>query len=329
MDEQCVKFIVIGACTHKVNQSFAMWLRNKFQPKKYIMRANKKLIYYKEDIRVMGKQGVLAELPFTEEEIKELPNDYLKDYIEKILEVYDFSTCYLRNELSFLSGPFHMEKKWMFSYLLFKEGLFLFLEQNGISKKQARFVVVDSGDKKILLILQTIIEYANYLTIVTDRKEYFSEIVDVVYEETGLMVNVESASAQKRIIGNTVINLDRGNHRLYTYFEENACVIDLEFNREKLTYLANRRKDLNILYDYEIVINGEELDKELAAEVLTRDNWKLSRFVKMDGGCLTANEIEFILEYYQIQIEKLKTVSSVMKNDASAYEPCNVSVYPD
>lgn len=298
----------MGASSHKRNTSFLKQMLEKIFMKRYKMRENSKLLYYKEDISVMGKHGVSIDIPFTKEELEEIPRDYLQEYVKKILEVYDISTCYLKKELSILKDVFFVDKKWMFHYLLFKEGLHKFLEDNGIAKKHARFVVIDSGDKKILMILQVILEYANYLTIVTKRREYFSEIIDVVFEETGLMVNLESFVKHKKIEGNVIINLDKDNYRLYSTFEANAYVHDLEFTPDKNIYLKNRRKDLKILYDYDILINGEELDVDLAAEIMVRDNWKLSRFVKTEGGCLTGSEVSFMLEHYQLHIKKLKTI---------------------
>lgn len=270
----------------------------------------KRLNFKADEITLIGKKGLRITIPFPEDEVKEIPEDYLDNYIRRILDLYDIPGCYLSRELSFLNRRFDMNKKWIFEYLFFKEGITLFLDKCGIQKKSARFVVIDSGNKKVETILQTILEYTNYLTIVTNRVEHFRNAVEVVYEETGLMMEVVSAYTQKNIMGNVVINLDRDCYRIYSNFEEDAYVIDLEFTDKKLEYLANRRKDLTILYDYDFLIDGQELEKELAAEILVRDNWKLSRFVKRTEMSLTASELQSIVNYYKLQIKEMKILSA-------------------
>ena len=184
----------------------------------------------------------------------------------------------------------------------------MFLNEVGIPNKDARFVVIDAGNRKVETILQVILEYANYLTIVTARVDYFKNAVDVVYEETGLMIDVVSLYTQKNIYGNVVINLDKDCYRLYSNFEENAYVVDLHFTDQKLEYLTNRRNDLTILYDYDISVDSQSYNKELLAEIMVRDNWKVSRFVKRNECSLTASEIEFMVKDYNMQIEGLKTI---------------------
>ncbi|SES78835.1 hypothetical protein [[Clostridium] polysaccharolyticum] len=309
MDELYIKFIVIGLLKCKSERS---WLQKVWMKlKRHITDIQNKmrLVYSKEEIEVLGKRGVLIELPFVEEEAAELPKDYLEEYIRRILEVYDIPSCYLRRELHFLNDRFQMDKKWIFQYLLFDKGLHMFLDKYSVSIKNARFVIIDSGNKKVETILQILLEYANYLTIVTNREKYFQNAVEVVYEETGLMIEVASSLTQKNIIGNVIINLDRECYRLYSNFEQDAYVMDLEFTDKKFEYLSNRRKDLKILYDYDITAEHQQIEKELVAEIITRDNWKLSRFAGRKESSLARSEIEKIVDYYKLEIDKLCTIS--------------------
>ena len=309
MDQLYPKFIVIEL--PKCNEK-RTWIQKVFRMLShysYDADAIKRLNFNANEIMLIGTKGLRITLPFPKNEVKEIPEDYLDNYIRKILDLYDIPGCYLSRELSFLNSRFDMNKKWIFEYLFFKEGITLFLEKCGIQKKTARFVVIDSGNKKVETILQIILEYTNYLTIVTNRVEHFKNAVEVVYEETGLMMEVVSAYTQKNIMGNVVINLDRDCYRIYSNFEQDAYVMDLEFTDKKLDYLANRRKDLTILYDYDFLIDGQKLEKELAAEILVRDNWKLSRFVKRTEMSLTASELETISNYYKLQIQKMKILS--------------------
>lgn len=304
--ELYVKYIVMGIskCQLKHTLREKLWL--KYRKEAYYQRLLERLPCKEEPITVIGRQGLRLELPFDQVVIEELPKDYVETYIRKILEQYQIEGCYLCRELSFLNSRFDMEKKWLFQYLMFPEGIKKFLEDVGIPNKDARFVVIDAGNRKVETILQIILEYANYLTIVTSRVEYFKNAVDVVYEETGLMIDVVSVYRQKNIYGNVVINLDKDCYRLYSNFEENAYVVDLHFTDKKMEYLSNRRNDLTILYDYDISVGGQSYNKELLAEIMVRDNWKVSRFVKRNECSLTASEIDFMVKDYDMQIERLK-----------------------
>lgn len=309
LDELYIKFIVIGLlkCKSESNWLQKVWMKLKKCIKD--IENKEQLVYNKEEVEVLGKKGVLIELPFVEEEALKLSKDYLENYIRKILEVYDIPSCYLRRELNFLNDRFQMDKKWIFQYLLFDKGLHMFLDKYGVSIKNARFVIIDSGNKKVETILQILLEYANYLTIVTSREEYFKNAVEIVYEETGLMIDVASSLTQKNIIGNVIINLDRECYRIYSNFEQDAYVMDLEFTDKKFEYLAYRRKDLKILYDYDITANHQQMEKELVAEIITRDNWKLSRFARRKESTLAMSEITKIVDYYHLKIDRLCTIS--------------------
>lgn len=307
------KYIVMGISKCQIKHTLIEKLRLKYRKQAHYQHLLEKMPYEEESITVMGRHGLRLELPFDEMEIQALPKEYVETYIRRILEHYGIEGCYLCRELNFLNGRFDMDKDWIFQYLLFPEGIKLFLQECQIKKKNARFVVVDSGNKKIETILQVLLEYANYLTIVTSRVEYFKNAVDIIYEETGLMMDVVSSFTQQNICGNVVINLDQDCYRLYSQLEENANVVDLHFTDKKLEYLTNRRNDLTILYDYDFTVGAQSYHKELVAEIIVRDNWKASRFVKKQECSLTASEIEYMVKDYDLKIQCLKILRNQRK----------------
>lgn len=303
-----VKFIImrLAACERKKTLLESLML--KYQKEKYYKKLLSKLPYVEKGVLVVGRYGLEIELPFTENDIVDMELSYIELYIRTILDKYDIPECYLQRELNCMQGKFGKSKKWIFSYLMFQKGIDLFMKEQGISKKDTRFVLIDSGDQKIEVILQAILEYANYLTIMTDREQYFENAVDIIYEETGLMVDVISKRNKKQIHGDFIINLDHEEYRLYSGIEEHSCIMDMAFTNTKLEYLTNRKRNVHILYDYEMSVDGEEIEPELLAEVMVRDNWKLSRFVKRSESVLSQDEIAFILKDYGLELEKLKVI---------------------
>jgi len=299
------RYIVIDVLKCDRKRTFLEKIRFKYRKEVYYKILLEKLLYTADEILLMGKSGLFIELPFTSQELEKLPKAYIEQYIQNILHVYDFTECYLCESLKAFRQTFGGEKKWLLSYLLFEKGVITFLDYCKIPKKNARFVVIDSGDKKVELILESLLCFANYLTIVTNRMEHFLHAVDVVYQENGLMIDLVSSYQEVHRKENVVINLDRENYRLYSKFEENTCVIDLEFTDTKHEYIENRRKKLTILYDYEILVGGIELDKELAAQIIGSDNWKVGRFLHGLAVDLSAEELKDVAAGYEIEFKKL------------------------
>lgn len=309
MEELYVKFIIMKLTVYERERTVwdRIWIN--FNKSKYYEKLYKRLPYKETGIYVMGIYGVEVELPFSGYEIADMEDGYLEQYIRKILDIYDIPECYLKRELGCMKGRFGREKKWIFSYLFFQQGMELFMKKYGISKREAKVVIIDSGDKKIEMILEPILQYANYLTIMTERKDYFEKAVNIIYEEIGLMIDVVSSKDKGKITGNFIVNLNRESYQLYADISDNSYIMDLAFTNEKLEYLSNRKKGIELLYGYEILAGNTSLDQELMAEVLVRDNWKLSRFAKRKESILSLEEVETILCNYQLKIDALKTLS--------------------
>ena len=69
----------------------------------------------------------------------------------------------------------------------------LVFRRGGIQRNQQRdwhLAVIDDGTPTIDVVLDLIYEDLNYLTVVTDRSEYFTDFAETVYEETGLLVQM-------------------------------------------------------------------------------------------------------------------------------------------
>lgn len=305
-----VRYIVMDVLKCERKRAFLETIRFKYRKNSYYKTIMKKLLYTVEEIILIGKQGIRIELPFTSAEIEELPRSYVEQYIQKILEVYGFTECYLCEKLKLLRGTFGKEKKWLFSYLLFEKGISSFLRDCHIEKRNARFVLIDSGDRKAEMILESLLGFANYLTIVTSRMEHFGNAVEVVYEETGLMMDLASSYSEIHRSGNVVINLNRENYRLYSQMEENSYVVDLEFTEAKHGYIESRRKKFTVLYDYDILVGGQELDKELVAEIIGLNNWKVGRFLNGLETNVSTEELGNIVREYEIEIKEMKMLKS-------------------
>ena len=124
------------------------------------------------------------------------------------------------------------------------------------------------------------------------------------------MMDLASSYSKIHRSGNVVINLNRENYRLYSQMEENTYVVDLEFTETKHGYIESRRKKFTVLYDYDILVGGQELDKELVAEIIGLNNWKVGRFLNGLETNVSTEELGNIVREYEIEIKEMKMLKS-------------------
>lgn len=297
--------ICLTPCSRK--KILHVWKKKIFR-ERYFNKLYKKLPHKQKIIEVMHVCGLQIELPFIQEQMEEIDQDFLECYIKKVMDEYEFSSCYLERDLYFMRNRIQSPKSWIFKYMLFPEGMKKFFHTYGISQKEARYVVVDGGNQKIEMVLQCLIPNANYMTVVTKRPEFFQNAVEEVFDETGLLIQVLTDMLTETIHGNVVVFLGGSPVSLYSRLEAGAYVIDLGFTDQKLEYILSRRKDLTIFYDFEIDFQGESVEKELAAEVITRDSWKLKRFLEKREVSLEPDEMNELAGQYQISVKTLKII---------------------
>lgn len=67
--------------------------------------------------------------------------------------------------------------------------------------------LLDEDD--IEIALEQISKDLNFLTILTERPEYFSDYIDTMYEETGLAVSLYQKSNEKKYTGNVILDFEQ------------------------------------------------------------------------------------------------------------------------
>lgn len=301
------EFLMIRLTPCSRKKILHVWKKKSFS-ERYFNKMYKKLSCKEKIIEVMHVCGLQIELPFIREQMAEISHDFLERYIKKVMEQYDFTSCYLDRDLYFMRSRIRTSKAWIFKYMLFPEGVRRLFDTYAIPEKEARYVLVDGGNQKIEMVLQCLIPEANYMTIVTRRPEFFQNAVDEVFSETGLLIQVLTHPITETIHGNVVVFLGGSPVSLYSRLEPGAYVIDLGLTDQKLEYILSRRKDLTILYDFEIDFQGEIVEKELAAEVITRDSWKLKQFMEKEGISLAPDELNQLSKEYQMSVKSLKII---------------------
>lgn len=108
---------------------------------------------------------------------------------------------YIRNyyeEESLSRIPFYIP------YIYMKE-IFCFLCRHAhVPKKSVSMVLIDGGDSRTDYFLYEFLEQLNYLTIITDRPEYFESLQERAFQELGLLIDLVLPWENKRISGNVL-----------------------------------------------------------------------------------------------------------------------------
>ncbi|WP_167955427.1 hypothetical protein [Anaerosporobacter faecicola] len=261
------------------------WNENFIEEEEMVVKPYTKLLkrisikwYYQNLIKhlpmKLGKLIFLEEhipcvmLPFTKEEKAKLNEEYIERYIEKVMQRLETKRAYCIGELQERNKEKIERERTLLKYLYLSQIIKENKKRLVIQDKDVKLVIIDSGDKRVEHVLERFSENLNSLTIITDREEYFASFREMIYDTTGLVVEVEGLQVRNHIEGNIIIDLCSESYKLYNFFPHGACVIDVNSSSKKRQYLQGRRKDLRIIYDVELLYQGNIIMRDLMVNYL-------------------------------------------------------------
>lgn len=271
--------------------------------------------YYKNLIKELpmkiGKLQFLGDsipyvmLPFTKEQKACLPEKYLDEYIEKIMSVLGINRAYYMEELQERDYERSERERTLIKYVYLEQLVRVGMNKLHIKEKDMKLVIIDSGDKRIEHVLEQLTDNLNYLTIITNREEYFTSFRDMIYDTTGLVVEFEQLPLTTHIEGNIIIDLDCESHRCYNFFPYGACVIDVNSTARKRQYLQERRKDLTIIYDVKLLYQGDIIKREMLVNYLRAKSMNIEAIYGEYYKNINQAEIVSLLEQCDVKIKEI------------------------
>ena len=109
---------------------------------------------------------------------------------------------------------------------IYQKECFDFLRRYGkIPQKQIDMVLIDDEDYRTDYFLKNYLEELNYVTIVTDRKEYFEGLQERAFQELGLLIDVVHPWEEKQLQGNLVWDFSYKLQRADCYPEGSICFL--------------------------------------------------------------------------------------------------------
>lgn len=110
-------------------------------------------------------------------------------------------------------------------YIYMKECFAYLRRYAKIPKKQISMVLIDDGDYRIDYFLSEFLKEFNYLTIVTNRKEYFEGLQERAFQEMGLLIDLVSTWEEKNLQGNIVWDFTEAIQKSDCYPKESICFV--------------------------------------------------------------------------------------------------------
>lgn len=244
-------------------------------------------------------------LPFTKEEKESLPNQYLDQYIEAVMKHLNINRAYCIEELQNRDNERAERERTLIKFLYLEQLVDSGRDRLHIEEKDMKLVVIDSMDKRIEHVLEQFINNLNYLTIITNREEYFTGFRDMIYDTTGLVVECEELPLKNHIEGNIIIDLDSESYKNYNFFPYGACVIDVNSSAKKRQYLQERRKDLTIIYDVDLLYQGNIIKKDIMVNYLRAKSMNIEAIYGEYYRNINQNEILALLEACKINVKEI------------------------
>lgn len=129
-------------------------------------------------------------------------SEYIRDYYERESQ---------------MRVPFYLP------YIFLKENFDYLRRYGKIPKQQISMVLIDGNDERIDYFLYEFLEELNFLTIVTDRKEYFESLQERAFQELGLLIELTWPWEAKNLRGNMVWDFTESLQSEDCYPKESIC----------------------------------------------------------------------------------------------------------
>lgn len=157
----------------------------------------------------------------------------------------------------------------------------------GIPKKQISVVLIDANDARSDYFLYEFLESLNYLTIVTERGEYFEGLAERAFQELGLLIDLVGPWEEKRLRGNIVWDFSKQQQKTDCYPEGSICFAPCK-SRRKLKELQENCPTVTITGAPAIVVGGYELSASMAESLLVPDKFpfRKSRCEELRQWCI-------------------------------------------
>lgn len=155
-----------------------------------------------------------------------------------------------------------------------------------IPKKEVSMVIIDGGDSRTDYFLYEFLEELNYLTIISDRLEYFESLQERAFQEQGLLIDLVLPWEKKHISGNLLWDFSQNLQAADCY--PDGCICFVGHKKEwKIKEVLRECPTITVMSVAEVVARGFSLQPSLAECFLVPANFpfRKSRCEELKKWC--------------------------------------------
>ena len=196
---------------------------------------------------------------------KQVISDYLWNYYERESE---------------MRVPFYLP------YIYVKENFDYLRRYGRIPRNQISLVLIDGNDERIDYFLFEFLQELNFLTIVTDRKEYFEGLQERAFQELGLIIDLIRPWEEKNLCGNLVWDFTENLQRSDCYPDGSICFMPHK-KEWKIRETLKSCGKITAAVVKNVETNGECIFPDLAETLLVPRNFpfRKSRCEELQKWC--------------------------------------------
>lgn len=237
----------------------------KYFKDKYIIKTNPFIL---NEIQYLNIRGYEIVLPFIREEMDSFKA--ITIFNDTLAKLEDLNVTVASTGIKiqdFKSKIFFMEGKNILTFFILQaiKKALKFLERD--LKYTEVLIIDDKNSDDTYNIIDAIYSELNYLTIFTERADYFTEYAKKIYADTGLNLQILEQNKSAIKDADLIINLS-SNINLDYFYKRGAIYFDLCNNSEKTVEILRKREDLNIIDDLIMSYNNISIDNSLLETVL-------------------------------------------------------------
>jgi len=259
-----------------------------------------------EEVTMMGEEGLKITLPITRnEDNQSLRVRMIKKACALLMEK-DIKVIINPDNIAFPCG--FMEAKGGLANAIFADQLLkIAADTKNVDLATAEVVLLDGYNFNTMAVIDAIKSEVNHLCIYTCRKEGLTDVINSVYEETGLVI--ECFSSPKSMLmsqGDVIINCSADMENYDYAFKRGSVFIEASGYLAKVTRMIQKRTDLFFVTNFTAKVMDEDTDARAIEALIFIKNNDLHNALK--GKCLPM-ESKKILGYMnkpQMVVKQIK-----------------------
>lgn len=134
--------------------------------------------------------------------------------------------------------------------------------------KDLEIIILDGNIKDVNMIVDFIYPHVNYLTIITENPEDFTEKVENIFDDVGLNVRIASYNKATISQGDIIIDTHYDDPGIIHYCKKHALYIDMGNHIEKTIMLLEKQNTVHVIDEFLLIQNEEVLSIDQAELIL-------------------------------------------------------------